>query len=206
MPNLQTIPRTVVRTYLQAARLPLTAAEQLFKKSDADDWAPTLAFETLEAEVLQFVGNAIKDEELVQQGRLIAAKVAQLQKAAELEVEAEAKRARADAEFRARTEADAKAHARVEEQADQREAAIAADKARKQREADEKARQQAEAARKIEAAQQKQLTKQERAAAKSRIAAEQQVIADERKALAAEEQVLDLDAALETTKAIRKAK
>ena len=206
MPNLQTIPRTVVRTYLQAARFPLTAAEQLFNKTETEDWAPTLAFETLEAEVLQFVGNALKDEELVQQGRLVAAKVAQLKKAAELEAEAEAKRAEADAEFQARKQADAKARQRVEEQADQREAAVRAEKARKKREADEKARAKAEAARKIEAAQEKQLTKQERAAAKARITAEQQVIAEERRALAAEEQVLDLDAALETTKAIRKAK
>jgi hypothetical protein len=206
MPNLQTFPRTVVRTYLQAARLPLTAAEQLFRKSETEDWAPTLVFESVEAEVLQFVGNALKDEELVQQGRLVAAKVAQLKKAAELEAEAEVKRAEADAEFRQRKQADAKARERVEEQADQREAAIKAEKARKQREADEKARKQAESARKIEAAQQKQLTKQERAAAKTRITAEQKVIAEERRALAAEEQVLDLDAALETTKAIRKAK
>lgn len=206
MPNLQTIPRTVVRTYLQAARLPLTAAEQLFNKTETEDWAPTLAFETLEAEVLQFLGNALKDEELVQQGRLVAAKVAQLKKAAELEATAEAKRAEADAEFRQRKQADEQARQRVEQQADQREAAIKAEKARKKREADEKARAQAETARKIEAAQQKQLTKQERAAAKTRITAEQQVVAEERKALAAEEQVLDLDAALETTKAIRKAK
>ena len=206
MPNLQTIPRTVVRTYLQAARLPLTAAEQLFKKTDADDWAPTLAFETLEGEVLHFLGNALNDEELRQQGRLVRAKVAQLKKAAELEAEAEAKRAEADAVYRDRKRADEQARQRVEQQADQREHAIKAEKARKKQEADEKARKQAEAARKVETAQQKQLTKQERAAAKTRIAAEQRVIAEERKALAAEEQVLDLDAALQTTKAIRKAK
>jgi len=206
MPNLQTIPRTVVRTYLQAARLPLTAAEQLFNKTETEDWAPTLAFETLEAEVLHFAGNALNDEELRQQGRLVRAKVAQLKKAAELEAEAEAKRAEADAEYRDRKRADEQARQRVEQQADERETAIKAEKARKKREADEKARKQADSARKIEAAQQKQVTKQERAAAKTRIAAEQDVIAEERKALAAEEQVLDLDAALQTTKAIRKSK
>ena len=206
MPNLQTIPRTVVRTYLQAARLPLTAAEQVFNKTQTEDWAPTLAFETLEAQVLELAGNALNDEELRQQGRLVRAKVAQLKKAAELEAEAAAKRAEADAEYRDRKRADEQARARVEEQADQREAAIKAEKARKKREADEKARAKAETSRKIEAAQQKQLTKQERAAAKTRITAEQQAIAEERKALAAEEQVLDLDAALETTKAVRKAR
>ena len=206
MSNLQTVSRTVVRTYLQAARLPLTAAEQLFRKSETEDWAPTLVFERLEAEVLHLAGNALHDEELRQQGRLIRAKVAQLQKAAELEAEADAKRAEADAEYRERKRADEQARQRVEQQADEREDAIRAEKARKKRAADEKARQRAEAARKVEAAQEKQLTKQERAAAKARIAAEQQAIAEERKALAAEEQVLDLDAALETTKAIRKSK
>ena len=206
MPNLQTIPRTVVRTYLQAARLPLTAAEQVFNKTQTEDWAPTLAFETLEAQVLELAGNALNDEELRQQGRLVRAKVAQLKKAAELEGQAEAKRAEADAEYRDRKRSDEQARQRVEQQADQREAAIKAEKARKKREADEKARAKAETSRKIEAAQQKQLTKQERAASKTRITAEQEAIAEERKALAAEEQVLDLDAALETTKAIRKAK
>ena len=206
MPNLQTIPRTVVRTYLQAARLPLTAAEQVFNKRQSEDWAPTLAFETLEAQVLELAGNALNDEELRQQGRLVRAKVAQLKKAAELEAEAAAKRAEADAEYRDRKRADEQARTRVEQQADEREAAITAEKARKQRGADERARKQAEAARKGEAAQHKQLSKQERAAAKTRIAAEQAAVADERKALAAEEQVLDLDAALATTKAARKAK
>ena len=206
MPNLQTLPRTVVRTYLQAARLPLTAAEQIFGKTETEDWAPTLAFESLEAEVLRFLGGALKDDELVQQGRLGKAKVAQLKKAAELSAEAEARRVEADAEYRDRKQADEAARKRIEAQADEREAAIASEKARKQREADEKARKQAEAASKIDAAAQKQLTKQERAAAKTRITAEQRAITEERKALAAEEQVLDLDAALETTKAIRKSK
>jgi uncharacterized protein with WD repeat len=206
MPNLQTFPRTIVRTYLQAARLPLTAAEQVFNKTQTEDWAPTLAFDTLEAEVLQFVGSALKDEELLQQGRLVRAKVAQLKKAAELEATAEAKRAEADADYRDRVDADRATKQRIEQQADQREAALAQEKARKKREADERARKQAEASRKIEAAQEKQLAKQERAASKTRIAAEQRVLADERKAVAAEEQVLDLDQALRSTKAARKAK
>ncbi|HUP85434.1 MAG TPA: hypothetical protein VM143_07185 [Acidimicrobiales bacterium] len=206
MPNLQTFPRTIVRTYLQAARLPLSAAEQVFNKTNTEDWAPTLAFESLEAEVLQFMGNALKDEELLQQGRLVRAKVAQLKKAAELEATAAAKRAEADAQYRDRVNADEAAKKRIEQQADEREAALAQEKARKKRDADGKARRQAEASRKIESAQQKQLTKQEREAAKTRIAAEQRVLAEQRKAVAAEEQVLDLDAALETTKAIRKTK
>jgi hypothetical protein len=46
--------------------------------------------------------------------------------------------------------------------------------------------------------------KQERAARKTRVDAEQRALSEERAALAAEEKVLDLDAALESTKTARK--
>ncbi len=204
MPNLQTIPRTVVRSYLQAARLPLTAAESVLKKTDQKDWAPTLAFDAAEATVLQFVGSLLKDDDLVTQGKLAEARVSQLRKAAELEATAEAKRAEANADYGQRVDADEARKRQIAEQANQREAALAQEKARKQREADERARKQTEAAHKIEVAQKKVVTKQERAAKTTRINAEQAALADERRALVAEETVLDLDAALRSTKAARK--
>ena len=206
MSTIQTIPRTIVRSYLQAARLPLTAAETLFGKSETEDWGPTLAFESVEATVLQTVGSFLRDDELVTQGRLAEARITQLRRATELEARAEAKRTEADAEFRDRLETDQQRRERIAREADQREAALDQEKARKQQQAEAKARKQAEAARKVEAAQHKAVAKQERAARATRVAAEQEALAEEKRALQAEETVLDLDAALRTTKAARKSR
>lgn len=207
MSTLQTIPRTFVRNYLQAARLPLTVAESVLRRGqDTEDWGPTLAFDAVEATVLQKVGSFLRDEDLVTQGRLAEARVTQLRRAAQLEADAEAKRAGADAEYRERVETAEERRQRVEAEASQRESAIAQEQARKKAAADRKAREQAEAARKVEAAQEKALSKQERAARKTRIEAEQRALVEERRAAVAEEAVLDLDAALETTKAVRKSR
>jgi hypothetical protein len=204
---LQTIPRTFVRNYLQAARLPLTVAESVLKRGqDTDDWGPTLAFSAVEATVLQKVGSLLGDEDLVTQGRLAEARVTQLRRAAQLEAEAEAKRSEADADYSERIESDEERRRRIAAEADQREEAVARDAAQKKAAADAKARKQAESARKIEAAQEKAVSKQERAARKTRIDAEQQALAEERRAAAAGAAVLDLDAALETTKAVRKSR
>lgn len=204
MTNLQTIPRTIVRSYLRLGRLPLDAAESVFNKDGAEDWAPTLAFDAAEATVLQAVGSFLKDDELVTQGRLAEARVTQLRRAAELEAKAGEKRAEADAEYRERVETDQERRARIAREADQRETALAQEQARKQREADERARKQADAARKVEAAQQKAVEKSERAARRTRVAAEQEALADEKRAVQADQTVLDLDKALRTTKAVRK--
>jgi hypothetical protein len=205
--TIQAIPRTLVRNYLQAVRLPLTVAESVLKRGqDTEDWGPTMAFDALEATVLQKVGSFLKDEDLVTQGRLAEARVTQLRRAAALEAEAEAKRTEADAEYRERIETDEQRRKRIAAEADQRENAVAQEAARKKAAADAKARQQQEASRKIEAAQEKAISKQERAARRTRIEAEAEALADEQRAAAAEGAVLDLDAALRTTMAVRKAK
>lgn len=206
MHTLQTIPRTAVRSYLRLGRLPLDAAGSVLNRDGSEDWGPALVFDSVEATVLQAVGSFLKDEELLTQGRLAEARVTQLRRAAELEAHAEAKRAEADAEYRERVETDQQQRQRIAREADQREAALNQEKARKQREADEKARKQAEAARKVEAAQQKAVAKQERAAKAKRIDAEQDALVDEKRAVQAEAAVLDLDAAIRTTKAIRKSR
>lgn len=201
---MQTIPRTIVRSYLKLGRLPLDAAGSVLNKDGAEDWAPALAFDSVEATVLQTIGSFLKDDELVTQGRLAEARVAQLRRAAELEAQAEAKRVEADADYRERVDTDQERRQRVENEADQREAALAREKATKQREADQKARKQADAAQKIESVQQKAVAKQDRAARLSRVEAEQEALADETRAVQADQAVLDLDKALRTTKAVRK--
>ena len=58
----------------------------------AEDWPPRLAYEGLEARVKRVVGGLIRDEVLVREGDLEAAKVARLEDAAELETRAEQQR------------------------------------------------------------------------------------------------------------------
>lgn len=209
MPNLQTrvqsIPRTLVRNYFDAARLPLKAAGSVLRRGDKSaEWAPALAFDAVEANVKQVVGALLRDDELTQEGRLAQAKVAQLRKAADLETLATQAKAEADAEYRQRIEADEQAKATIEDQAEAREAALADEKARRQREAAAKARRQAEAARKAAAAEEQVVAKQERAARSTRVRAEQEAVRDQRKALEATEDVIAIDRALEATKAARK--
>lgn len=203
---IQTIPRTIVRSYLKLGRLPLDAAGSVLNKDRAEDWGPALAFDSVEATVLQSVGSFLKDDELVTQGRLAEARVAQLRRAAELEADAAAKRAEADAEYRERVETDQQRRQRIEREADEREAALAHQKAEAQRDVQAKARKREEAARKIEAAQQKAVAKQDRAARAERVEAEQGAIAEEQRAVQADQAVLDLDKALRTTKAVRKSR
>lgn len=205
--TVQSIPRTIVRTYVDAARLPLGLAESILRRGETSgNWAPALAFEAVEASVKQVIGSFLRDPELIEEGRLIQAKVAQLRKAAELETLADQQKAQADAEYQQRKQADEATRAKVAQQAEQRERALDQEKARRKQEVAEAANKKAATARKIEAEQQKAVDRQERAARTAELTAEQKALADERKAAAASENVLDLDRALRTTKAARKAR
>ncbi len=82
--SLQTIPRTAVRSWLSAVRLPLSAAEVVVGKQGAD-WLPAMVFEGFEAGVKRSVGGLLHDQELMQEGTLERAKVDQLRRATELE-------------------------------------------------------------------------------------------------------------------------
>jgi hypothetical protein len=84
--HIQHFPGTVVRTGLGVVRLPLTAVEVIAgHNQDGTAWPPSLAFESFEAAAKQVAGSLLRDDTLVQEGRLAQAKVAQLRKATELE-------------------------------------------------------------------------------------------------------------------------
>jgi hypothetical protein len=201
--QLQEIPRTTVRTYIQAARLPLTAAAAILRRGNQEDWPPILAFETFGAGVKQIVGFVVRDETLVHEGRLAQAKVAQLRKADKLELIAEQQKAEADDEFNERREADEQRRQDVERQATEREAELKRQKTEARRRAADKVRKQAEAVRQTQAATQKAVDKQRRAARSTRVSAERQALAKERRAAAAKGDIARLDEALEVTKAMR---
>jgi colicin import membrane protein len=204
--QIQQIPRTVIKTYLRAARLPLNAAESVLHRGEqTSEWAPTLAFDGAEASVKQVLGSLLRDDALVEEGRLAQAKVAQLRKAAELEAVAEQHKAEADMNYEQRKQADEQRRKQVQQQADAREAQVKRQRAEEKRKADEEARRKAQAAAKAQEATDKAIAKQERAARATRLAAEQDALAEERKAVSAKAAVIDLDKKLDQSKAARKA-
>jgi hypothetical protein len=201
--SLQTIPRTAVRSWLSAVRLPLSAAERVVGKQGTD-WPPAVVFEGFEAGVKRSVGNLIGDTQLVQEGTLERAKVSQLQRAAELEAAAERRREEAAARFEDRKETVQERDKRLEREQQEREAKLEQEKAERKRAVEASARKKEEAARKADEARKKAVAAQERQARATRLAAESAALDSEREAVAAKGEVLDVDRALNATKAARK--
>jgi hypothetical protein len=204
--QLQKLPGTVVRTGLQAARLPLNAAESVLRRGEqSGEWAPAIAFEGIEANVKRVAGSLLRDETLVEEGRLEQAKVDKLRKAARLEAIAREHEQSADAEYRQRIESDEQRRAQVAKQADQQETALERQRAARERAAEEEKQRKAAAARKVEAATKKAVEKNARSARATRVEAETTAVARERKAVEAKAGVVQLDEDLRATKAARQA-
>jgi hypothetical protein len=149
----RTLPRTTLRAWLAAGRIPVTVAERLFG-GGAEDWPPTLAFEGFEAGVKQVVGSVLRDEDLVREGDLERAKVERLRQAATLEAEADQRQAVADEALDERRARDRKRRQEATESAQRRknriaqEAAKERDKVEQQADAVEQAIDEAESKRK----------------------------------------------------------
>lgn len=204
--QLQQIPRTIVCTWLRAARVPLDAVEAVVRRGEHDvEWPPALAFASFEATVKVVAGSILNDVELAEEGQVAQARLGQLRKAGELDAIAAQRKEQADAEFLARRRADEEQRRRVEQQADEREAALEREReSKKRRLAEEDARRRQQAA-KAQATEEKIVDRQDRSARATRIAAEREALNEERQAVAAKSKVGDLDEELETTKAARKA-
>jgi uncharacterized protein with WD repeat len=202
--NVQTLPRTVITTYLSMARVPLTAVAKATGQQGNEQWPPALAFEGFEASVQSVLGSLLHDDELVERGRLRQAKVAQLRKAAELEAVAEAERAAAGQEFAARLD-DAQAK---RDEAAQRAAAqerqLERETQQRKQEADNRATRQAAAARRAKAAQDNAIDRRERVATTQALTKEAEALKSQRQALDAAETVDVIDETIEGTKAARK--
>src|SRR4051812_30200932 len=164
--QLQQLPGTLVRTGLQAARLPLNAAESVLRRGEqSGEWAPAIAFDGIEASVKRVAGSLLRDDTLVQEGRLEQAKVDKLRKAARLEAIAREHEQAADTEYRQRVQTDEQRRAQVAKQADQQETALERQRAARERAAEEEARRKAESAQKVDAAAKKAVEKNARNAA-----------------------------------------
>jgi soluble cytochrome b562 len=123
--QLNTIPRTAVKATLQGLRLPICGVEILTRQTRNESWPPAIAFEGFEAGVKQIVGSILRDEELVEEGRVQQAKVTELRRAVDLEVRADQKRAAGDRELRERQAQVEEERTKAEQNAARREQVIA---------------------------------------------------------------------------------
>jgi hypothetical protein len=203
--QLQRVSRTIVCTWLRAARVPLDAVEVVVRRGEQDDeWPPALAFASFEATIKQVAGSLLNDDVLAEEGQLAQARVGQLRKAGELRAAAAQRKQEADAEFVARRRADQEKRRRVDQEAERRENALEEEHAAEQRRVSAEDARKRKLAAGAQRAEEKAVERQDRAARAARVTAEREALRDERKAVAAKEKVSDLDEELEETKAARK--
>jgi len=201
--SLQTIPRTAVRSWLSVVRLPLSAAELVVGKQGAE-WPPALAFEGFEAGVKRGVGTLFGDSQMVQEALLEQGKLDQVRRAAELEAEAERRRNEGEARFEDRKESLQDRNRRLERERKEREAKLEQEQDERTNAVEATARKKEEAARKADETRQKAVSARERQARAARLTSESEALKHERQAVQAKGEVLDVDRALEATKAARK--
>ena len=202
--NVQIVPRKVISSYLSVARLPLTAVAKASGQQDNEQWPPALAFEGFEASVESVLGSLLRDNTLLESGRVRQAKVAQLRKASQLEAIADSEREVARQEFAERREdAEAKRVA-AEQRAQQREQQIEREAQQRKAQVDQKAAKQAAAARQTKVAQEQVIERRERAATAQALAEESEALKTQQEALDAAETVAVIDESIEGTKEARK--
>lgn len=200
----RTINRTILTASLQGLRLPLTVVERVAHKDGDQPWPPALAFEAFEAEAKKLAGSLLRDEELVQQGRLQRAKVRELADAERLEAKAEAEREAAEARLEEKRAEAERQRQQAEAKAAEREAAVKREKAAKKRQVEKAVEEREEALAKTEELRERVLTAQERAAKRTRLAAEAEALDDKAEALGAARTAEVLEGALEAKRSQRK--
>lgn len=200
----QALPRLLVQGYLHAARIPLNAVARVARQQDNEQWPPTLAFETFEAEVETVVGSVLRDSALIETGHLRQAKVAQLRKAAELSTVADKERATADKAAAQRgKQIDAQREATERREAERKKDIEHQAEAAK-RGTRTKATKKAAAAREVKAGQDQAIDRQARAAKADALESEARALEIVKEGLEAEDKVDLIEATIEGTAAARK--
>lgn len=199
-----TIFRMAVKNTLWAMRLPLSTFERLSGQHENEAWPPALMFEGFEATAKQFAGAVLRDDTLLEEGRIQRAKLAELQRAAQLEAQAEAKRAQADQQLQQRLDAAERERARSEKQDEAREAAIERRKREDKAKVEADARRAEQAGAEVDKAREERVAKLDRQARLAAADAETAALTKQQQALAASERVVALADAVETKKAQRK--
>jgi hypothetical protein len=201
--RVRAVPRSIVGAGLGLARLPVTAAAVATRQRANEEWPPALAFEGFEAGVETVVGSLLRDDTLVERGRVRQAKVAQVRKALQLETVADQQRERADAEFRTRQERAEQQRQQAEQRAEQLEQQVEQEAARREQQVRQTAAKKAAANRQVKAKQDEALRRQEREAKAAALAEEAEAIEAQKDALDAQETIEVIDESIEGTKAAR---
>lgn len=198
------LPRAATRSYLRVIRLPLTAAERIAAGRVDETWAPSLAFESLEAGVESRLGALLHDEELLESAQLRQEKVAKLRKATALETVAEEQREEANEEFEARRAKAEERRAEAKRRAEQREADLKRNAELHEQKVKEKAAKKAAAARQVKAKQEETIARRERAAKAKALDAEVEALDASKDAVEAKETVEVVTDTIEGQKEARK--
>jgi len=201
--NVQILPRTILNTYLSAAKLPLNVVAKARGQQGNEQWPQALAFEGFEAGVETVLGSLLRDDELVETGRLRQAKVAQLRRAAYLETVAETKREQADEQFAQRREQAEQKRRDAARRAQQREQKVEQEARQRKAAADRAAAKKRSAARKTAAAQEEVIDRRERAATVQSLDREAEALTVQQEALDAAKTAEVIEESLEGTKEAR---
>lgn len=205
--QVQDISRAYVRTVLHAVRLPLDAAQTVLHRGEqGSEWPPALAFDAFEASVKQVVGSFLRDDGLIEEGRLGQAKVDQLRRAVTLEAVADQERVQADDQYAQRLQHSDKRKADVGRQAETRRSAVEHRATEEKQAAQRRATEREQAEARIEKATDNAITRRERDAKTLRIHKERGALSEQRQALAIEDQASQIDRELAATKAARQAR
>ncbi len=202
--QITTIPRTAVKSALDAMRLPLSTIERLTGQAENQAWPPALMFEEFQASAKQFAGSVLRDETLVEEGRLQSVKVGELRRSFELDLKAEATREQADAQLARKHESAERERQQAEQQAREREAEIARLKRNTEARVKADAKRAAETVAKAEKIREDQLAAADRVTRLGNADAESAALAKQKKAVASISKVTTLADAVETKKAKRK--
>ena len=198
------LPGTVVKAYLSAARLPLDAAARIGGQQANEQWPPALAFEGLEANVETVVGSLLRDDALVESGRLRRAKVARLRKAGDIGAVADATRAEARDEFAKRREQTEKKRRDATKRAEARERKVEQQAQQSKASVERRAAKKVAAAEAAESAAEDVIERRERAAQADALAKEAEALEARQVALRTEETLDVIDDTLEGTREDRK--
>jgi hypothetical protein len=203
--SLITIPRTAVKVALQGLRLPITGIEAIAGQQGNDSWPPVIAFDGFEASAKQVVGSILRDETLVEEGRVQQAKVIELRRAIELDAEAEQTRAAADAALRARRDDAARQRRHAEAEAERREQAIEQDRVAQAERTAKQLNEKATTIERSDRARDNRVSALERNARRTRVDEEMAAVKQQSRAVQATKSAKDAAHAVEQKKARRKA-
>jgi hypothetical protein len=202
--SARALPRLVIGTSLELARLPVAIAAGVAGRQGDDRWGPNMAFEQWQARIEGAFGAALRDEALRDRSRLRLDRVEQLRRSASLDAAAAAERAQAARgyeESRAAAERQRRAASRA---AGQRKQAADRQAAQRQRRVAQRAAERAAAARETQQAHEEAIDQRARVARAESLAEEAAAIDATREALDAANTVEVIEETLHGSREARK--